>query len=68
MIQQVLLKEWRIVFWITMVVFIVTTIFYIIYASGETQLWNFPKDGKPIAATDSKSKNKEGDATDAKKS
>ena len=34
------LNEWRIVFWIVFVVFNVTNIVYIIWASGEIQPWN----------------------------
>ncbi|XP_055295735.1 putative inorganic phosphate cotransporter isoform X2 [Sitodiplosis mosellana] len=36
------LTEWRIVFWITFVLFVVTTILYDIFASGEIQDWNDP--------------------------
>ncbi|XP_031618756.1 putative inorganic phosphate cotransporter isoform X2 [Contarinia nasturtii] len=36
------LTEWRIVFWITFVLFVVTTILYDIFASGEIQPWNEP--------------------------
>lgn len=34
--------EWQIVFWITFVIFIVTTISYTIWASAEIQPWNDP--------------------------
>lgn len=38
------LEEWRFVFWVTFVIFVVTTVVYSIWASGEVQPWNFPKD------------------------
>ncbi|XP_031354995.1 putative inorganic phosphate cotransporter [Photinus pyralis] len=34
------LEEWQLVFWITLGVFTVTNIIYVIFASGETQWWN----------------------------
>lgn len=34
------LTEWRIVFWVTFAIFVVTTIVYSIWASGEVQPWN----------------------------
>ncbi|XP_043464844.1 putative inorganic phosphate cotransporter isoform X4 [Leptopilina heterotoma] len=37
------LIEWRIVFWIVLVVFIITNIIFIVYASGEVQNWNDPE-------------------------
>lgn len=37
------MKEWRVVFWVTFVVFVVTTIIYCIWASGELQPWNNPE-------------------------
>lgn len=40
--MQSYLTEWRIVFWITFVLFVVTTILYDIFASGEIQPWNEP--------------------------
>lgn len=40
--SQSLLHEWRLVFWVTFVVFVVTTIVYVIWASGEVQPWNDP--------------------------
>ncbi|KRT78184.1 membrane transporter [Oryctes borbonicus] len=36
------LTQWRTVFWITMGVFVVTTIVYVLFASGEEQWWNRP--------------------------
>ncbi|XP_033214215.1 sialin-like isoform X2 [Belonocnema kinseyi] len=36
------LTEWRTVFWIVLVVFIITNIVFVIYASGEVQDWNAP--------------------------
>lgn len=36
------LEEWRIVFWIAFVIFIVTSIVYMIWASGEVQDFNTP--------------------------
>lgn len=40
--------EWRIVFWIAFVVFNVTNLVYVIWASGEVQPWN---DGVPLKRT-----------------
>lgn len=37
------LNEWRLVFWISFVVFIVTTLMYSLWASGEVQPWNEPQ-------------------------
>ncbi|KAI4456697.1 solute carrier family 17 [Holotrichia oblita] len=34
------LTEWRLVFWISLGVFVVTNIVYVIFASGEEQWWN----------------------------
>ncbi|KAK5640839.1 hypothetical protein RI129_009386 [Pyrocoelia pectoralis] len=34
------LKQWQLVFWITLGVFAVTNIIYVAFASGETQWWN----------------------------
>lgn len=42
LILQSLLTEWRIVFWITFVIFFVTTVIYVMFASGEIQDWNEP--------------------------
>lgn len=39
---QSLLTEWRLVFWLTFVIFVVTTIIYITFASGDIQTWNEP--------------------------
>lgn len=36
------LSQWRIVFWITFAVFIVTNIIYCLFGSGEEQKWNDP--------------------------
>lgn len=36
------ITEWRMVFWISFIVFILTTIVYVLWASGETQWWNNP--------------------------
>lgn len=33
-------NEWRIVFWITFAVLALTTLVYLIWASGEVQSWN----------------------------
>lgn len=38
------MAEWRIVFWVTFAVFVITTIVYVIWASGEVQPWNEPED------------------------
>ncbi|XP_015436491.1 PREDICTED: putative inorganic phosphate cotransporter isoform X1 [Dufourea novaeangliae] len=37
------LDEWRIVFWIVLVVFVVTNVVFVFYASGEVQYWNDPE-------------------------
>lgn len=37
------LVEWRIVFWIVFVVFLITNIVYLFYASGDVQFWNDPE-------------------------
>lgn len=42
------MAEWRTVFWVTFAVFVVTTIVYVIWASGEVQPWNEPE-GHEIA-------------------
>lgn len=39
---QSTLKEWRFVFWISFVIFMVTTVVYVLWASGKTQLWDNP--------------------------
>lgn len=36
------MNEWRTVFWITFAVFVVTTVIYCIWASGDLQAWNDP--------------------------
>lgn len=38
------MAEWRTVFWVTFGVFVITTIVYVIWASGEVQPWNEPED------------------------
>ncbi|XP_008215710.1 putative inorganic phosphate cotransporter isoform X1 [Nasonia vitripennis] len=35
-------QEWRLVFWIVLVVFLVTNLIFVLYASGEPQPWNDP--------------------------
>lgn len=42
------MNEWRVVFWITFVIFAVTTIIYCLWASGELQPWNDPNNMKLI--------------------
>ncbi|CAG9812519.1 unnamed protein product [Phaedon cochleariae] len=37
------LKEWRIVFWITFALFILTNLIYCMFGSGEEQPWNQPQ-------------------------
>lgn len=37
------MNEWRTVFWVTFAVFVITTIVYLIWASGELQPWNEPE-------------------------
>ncbi|XP_037911071.1 putative inorganic phosphate cotransporter isoform X2 [Hermetia illucens] len=44
------LYEWRVVFWISFGVFVITSIVYVIWASGETQPWNNPEKMKAIQA------------------
>lgn len=44
LVLQSSLEEWRFVFWITFGIFVVTTVVYSIWASGEVQPWNFPKE------------------------
>lgn len=36
------MTEWRVVFWISFVIFMVTTVVYVLWASGEVQPWNNP--------------------------
>lgn len=43
-IFQHTLGQWRLVFWISFAIFVVTTVVYSIWASGEVQPWNFPKE------------------------
>lgn len=43
-LKQSTILEWRIVFWISFVIFLVTTVVYTIWASGEVQPWNYPKE------------------------
>lgn len=43
MTPNAFLMEWRLVFWVTFVIFVVTTVVYVIWASGDIQLWNYPK-------------------------
>lgn len=40
------LEEWRLVFWVTFGIFVVTTVVYSIWASGEVQPWNSPKENE----------------------
>lgn len=40
------LEEWRVVFWISFAIFVVTTFIYSIWASGEVQPWNEPRECK----------------------
>lgn len=42
------MNEWRTVFWVTFGVFVITTIVYLIWASGELQPWNEPEGPAPI--------------------
>lgn len=35
--------EWRIVFWITFVVLLMSTLLFVIFAQGEVQYWNDPE-------------------------
>lgn len=48
---QSYLTEWRIVFWITFCIFVVTTIIYVLFASGEVQPWNDTSNNKFTLAT-----------------
>lgn len=45
-LSQASLEEWRTVFWVTFVIYVVTTFGFCIGASGEIQLWNYPKEWK----------------------
>lgn len=45
-IFQSSIEEWRVVFWISFGIFVVTTVVYSIWASGEVQPWNFRKEIK----------------------
>ncbi|GAB0095292.1 putative inorganic phosphate cotransporter [Sergentomyia squamirostris] len=36
------ITEWRLVFWIAFIIFVVTTVVYSIWASGDVQPWNTP--------------------------
>lgn len=36
------MTEWRVVFWISFAIFMVTTVIYVLWASGEVQPWNTP--------------------------
>lgn len=47
--RQLTLEEWRLVFWITFGIFAVTTVVYSIWASGEVQPWNYPKNNQTTA-------------------
>lgn len=42
------LTEWRVVFFISCGVLVLTNIVYLIWASGETQPWNTPEQPKLI--------------------
>lgn len=42
------MNEWRVVFWITFVIFAVTTLIYCLWASGDLQPWNEPNNMKLI--------------------
>lgn len=42
------MNEWRVVFWVTFVIFVVTTIIYCLWASGDLQPWNEPYNMKQI--------------------
>ncbi|XP_050591921.1 putative inorganic phosphate cotransporter [Bombus affinis] len=37
------LAQWRLVFWIVFVVFVLTNLIFVLYASGEVQYWNDPE-------------------------
>lgn len=53
------MNEWRLVFWMTFAVFVVTTIVYVIWASGEVQPWNEPENVRMVENGDSKRANEE---------
>lgn len=57
--SQSLITEWRVVFWITFVIFAVTTVIYILFASGEVQPWNDTSNTTPMIATTADSNSKE---------
>lgn len=37
------LAQWRLVFWIVFVVFVLTNLIFVLYANGEVQYWNDPE-------------------------
>lgn len=37
------LSEWKIIFWIVSVIYLITTLNFMFFASGEVQPWNDPK-------------------------
>lgn len=51
-------KEWRVVFWIMVVVLIGTNIVYVLFGSGDQQDWNEPNNEDP-KATEPKNVEKE---------
>lgn len=54
-------------FWVTFVIFVVTTVAYVIWASGDVQIWNYPKEWKSTEAIDNiegKSESSSGDDDD----
>ncbi|XP_055299422.1 sialin-like [Sitodiplosis mosellana] len=57
------LTEWRTVFWVTLAIFLVTTVVYCFGASGEIQLWNYPREWKEPEDKLDKSENREKKST-----
>lgn len=54
------MTEWRAVFWISFGIFVVTTVVYVIWASGEVQPWN---SGYPQQSSIENGKRSSGDQT-----
>lgn len=46
-LEQSGLLEWRIVFWITLAIFAITNLVFVLTASGEVQYWNNMSNCKP---------------------
>lgn len=58
-IFQRTVKEWRVVFWIMVVVLVITNFVYVCFGSGEQQPWNEPAEDESSKSKESKSHDKE---------